>query len=186
MKIYFTALFLCICSASVGQSTGILKIIDSLHKKNIDTLIHYYQKCETMWGPSNEYLLWRQKSSTKIMTYTSNELEKEKATYTVRTIIDDTIFLYLNNHFTKIISDRIYPCIYKQQMGDTTVYSVMEHLHPCHVFFYFSIKGMPVGNYYLKEDLEESPYDHFENLNYKFNSSTNLFHLIKMVQKVAQ
>ena len=143
-------------------------------------------KCETIYGESNEYLLWRQKSRTKIMTYTSNELEKKKARYTIETTSNDSIFLYLNNHFNKIISDRIYPFIYKRQVGDTTIYSSLEQTHPCRLFFNITFKGMLVGNNYLKEDFENLIFDDFENLNYKFNSSTNLFQLIKMVQKVAK
>ncbi|MBK9486424.1 MAG: hypothetical protein IPO01_14920 [Chitinophagaceae bacterium] len=185
MKIYITTILFSICSAAFGQSTGILKIIDSLQKKNIDTLIHYYQKCETYWGESNEYLLWRQKSSTKIMTYTSNELVENKYRYTIRVINDDTIFSYFNKHIDKIQNEHLVPMVCKIQMGDTTIYSTMENLHPCTIYLIVDYNGMPVLYENRKEDLDETFFGN-PNLNYPFNSSTHLFRLIKMIQKEAK
>ena len=172
---------------SFAQSSNIGKIIDSLKQKKISTLIHYYRKCDyPTLGNFNEYLLWSQNSVTKLITYTSQAYSETKDQYTSKELKDDSIFLYLNKHIDSIKKERILPFIYVTQVAGTPVYLPMEYTHPCTLHFNITFKEIPIWIVNGIEDFEQTFLGDDLNLNYKFNSSTHSFQLIKMIQKEIQ
>ena len=70
-------------------------------------------------------------------------------------------------------------------MAGTSVYLPIEYTHPCNIRIYIKYNGVIYYTENSTVDLEETIFGEPKNVNYKFNTSTHLFFLIKLVQKEA-
>ena len=164
------------------ERSGIINgVIDSLNQEKIESWVFYTVVGYRSFGERNyEYLLWPvSNSSTHLLIFSSiNGEQGKRIDYAIP---DDSTFEYLTNHFSSIKQEQLVRFIFETNLNNHIIYSNLDLIHSSNLLFHCRLKddieffNIPIY------DIEES-FAELINLNFKYNSSTHLFRLIKIVQ----
>ncbi len=162
------------------------KFVDSLQKNNIKNIITVARNIEggfpdSLGFPISRYILWEIKSKVYIITitgYTDNGVIKGKA----KLVEDCQVFSFIKANDSVLRNEYVLPFVRKLVVNKIELYEVnYGGLHNAMNFITVYSNDIVFQKAILQSDLKESYGANLVNLNFKYNESTKLVNLWKML-----